>query len=136
MNLTTLRNRCFALVTLVAGTLGAQTPLGFDAPVIVFNSSDSSMVELLDYDGNGTMESANVKVESFGVTVSVKALPLGNQLGIEVVYFSANPTMVPSSATGNVVATDAYGDFAIGFGNWVRVYKGGPVVPSPFVSAV
>ena len=136
MTLQTLRNRCFALATLlIAGTLGAQTPLGFDAPVIKFSNNDSSMVELLDYNGNGTMESVNVKVQAPYLTVSVKALPLGNSLMQELVNFGTT-IMVPLSAAGNVGVVDPYGDFAIGYDTWVRVYKGGPVVPNPFVFAV
>ena len=93
------------------------------------------MVELLDYDGNGTMESVTVKVQAPYLTVSVKALPLGNTFMQELVNFGTT-ILVPLSAAGSVGAVDAYDDFAIGYDNWVRVYKGGPGFPNPFVFAV
>ena len=112
MILSTPRNRCFALATLlIAGTLGAQAPLGFDAPLVKFNNNDSSMVELLDYNGNGTMETVTVKVQAPYLTVSVKALPLGNTFMQELVNFGTT-ILVPLSMCGGTITRTPFSSTA------------------------
>ncbi|MCA8975515.1 MAG: VCBS repeat-containing protein [Planctomycetes bacterium] len=122
-----------AFVVFLLGTAAVgqswPTPV-FDAPLVVLGNNSDSMIEVLDYDGNGQREAVSIRVAWGGQTVSTLTVRLralqGTAPTLGLVTTIATPNGAdPFSATGQLFAADGRDDFVLGVGLDLSLFKGG-----------
>ncbi len=100
-----------------------------DAPIAVMSNNSTSMIEILDINGDGNLETLNVRIDLGQPSsyLTLQGRPLQGT-GLHLSFFGQIPTvgsMEPFSAVGQVGTPDAFGDCALGVGQTVLVFRGG-----------